>query len=111
MKLDSLIDFADEAAKDIGKYMLQVTLNPDRLTEEDYPLTNLEWKSVKYGLDDDIDKIPDDQRGIYAFAICHENSVLPPYGYILYIGIAGRKSDRSLRARYKDYLNEKKVIK
>ena len=29
----------------------------------------------------------------------------------MYIGIAGRDSDRPLRARYKDYLNERKVMK
>lgn len=36
---------------------------------------------------------------------------LPPHGYILYIGIAGRNSDRSLQERYKDYLNTPKVVK
>ena len=39
------------------------------------------------------------------------SEVLPPHGYILYIGIAGRNSERSLRERYKDYLYPKKVIK
>lgn len=29
----------------------------------------------------------------------------------MYIGIAGRRSERSLKARYKDYLNPQKVIK
>ena len=38
-------------------------------------------------------------------------AVLPPHEYILYIGIAGYNSQRSLRERYKDYLNAKKVIK
>ncbi len=41
----------------------------------------------------------------------HPSPILPPHGYILYIGIAGRDSQRSLRARYRDYLNGKKVIK
>lgn len=110
MNLDSLVDFANDAANEIGKYMVQVTLNPDKLAAENYPVSSLEWSSVRYG-NDEIDHVPDDKRGIYAFAICHESSALPPHGYILYIGIAGRNSDRSLRERYKDYLNVRKVIK
>lgn len=110
MAFESLIDFADEAAREIGQYMLQVTLRPEQLVAEEYPVADLNWDSVKYG-PDEVQRVPDDKRGIYAFAICHNNSVLPPYGYILYIGIAGRRSNRSLRERYKDYLNERKVIK
>ena len=55
--------------------------------------------------------MPANKRGIYAFAVCRNSDPLPPNGYVLYIGIAGRDSDRSLRARYKDYLNAKKVKK
>ena len=55
--------------------------------------------------------VPDDKRGIYAFAVCQHNDVLPPHGYVLYIGIAGRDSDRPLRDRYRDYLNGKKIMK
>lgn len=33
------------------------------------------------------------------------------HGYVIYIGIAGRDSNRSLRARCRDYLNAKKLIK
>ena len=37
--------------------------------------------------------------------------MLPMHCYVMYIGIAGRKSNRSLRARYREYLNTKKIMK
>ena len=43
--------------------------------------------------------------------VSHCNEVLPLHGYIMYVGIAGLRSDRSLKARYKDYLNTKKILK
>ena len=39
------------------------------------------------------------------------SEILSPHGYVLYIGIAGRRSDRALRERYKDYLNVKQIQK
>lgn len=110
MNLDSLIDFANDASNEIGKYILQITLPPAKIIADDYPIADLVWGSIKYGAED-VENIPDDKRGIYAFAICHENEILPPHGYILYIGIAGRDSERSLRDRYTDYLNVRKVMK
>lgn len=110
MELNLLKDFANEAHEEIGKYKFEVTLNPERLAVQKYPVENLEWNSVKYG-DEEIERVPDDKRGVYAFAICYESSNLPRHGYILYIGIAGRNSNRSLRERYKDYLNQRNVMK
>ena len=49
-------------------------------------------------------------RGIYAFVVSHSNSVLPHHGYVLYVGIAGKNSNRSLRDRYADYLNTKIIL-
>ena len=77
---------------------------------EQYQINSLDWDSISYG-EKELERVPNDKRGIYAFAVCHENDVLPPHGYVLYIGIAGRDSDRSLRERYREYLNERKVIK
>ena len=110
MSLDTIVDFANEATEEIGKYIFSITLPPQKLMFDQYQFQNLDWESICFGTDE-LEKVPDDKRGIYAFAICHENDVLPPHGYILYIGIAGRDSNRSLRARYKDYLNERKVVK
>ena len=107
---DDIDDFARGAVEAIAQFKLEFILPSDRLIDENYPLAELEWHSVPYGADN-LGAVPDDRRGIYAFAICKESVVLPPHCYVLYIGIAGRKSDRSLRARYSDYLNAKKILK
>ena len=89
---------------------MKVILSPALLMADDYELNRLSWCSIEYG-EEEIHKVPDDKRGVYAFAVCQQNEVLPPHGYVLYIGIAGKDSDRPLRARYKDYLNSKKIMK
>lgn len=110
MDLSSVVDFVNNAHDEIGKFRFEITLSPDKLMAEDYGLEHLTWNSVLYG-PEGVNEVPDDCRGVYAFAICHENNVLPPSCCILYVGIAGRSSDRALRDRYKDYLNTRKVIK
>ena len=110
MDLHSLIDFANEATAEIAKFTVPVTLSPDKIMEGEHVIPALLWDSVSYG-DEELDRIPDDRRGVYAFAVCRNSAVLPPHGYILYIGIAGKDSQRPLRERYKDYLNVKKVRK
>ena len=111
MNRELLADVVDEAALHIAKYKFEVILSTQKLMEDQFKIENLEWDSISFDDDTELTKIPDDKRGVYAFAICHESNVLPPHGYILYIGIAGRDSMRSLRARYRDYLNDKKVRK
>ena len=76
----------------------------------DYEIASLNWKSIKYG-EEEIEDVPNDKRGVYAFAVCNENGILPPHGYIVYMGIAGRGSNRPLRARYRDYLNPRSFAK
>lgn len=111
MDIDGLIDFANEVTDEIIKYEVKnIFLSPSRLKSEDFRIDNLEWNSIPYG-DVDIDQVPNDRRGLYAFVVYQGNSVFPPHGYILYIGIAGKNSERSLRERYRDYLNAKKVRK
>lgn len=110
MDLQSVVDFVDQAHQEVGKFRIEITLAPEKLMAESYCVNALDWSSVLYG-EAQIEEIPNDQRGVYAFAVCHENDVLPPYGCVLYLGIAGRDSNRSLRQRYKDYLNAKKVLK
>jgi hypothetical protein len=110
LKLDSVIDFANQATDEIAKFTVHVTLSPEKIKANGYPIHDLDWRSIRYG-DAEINQVPDDKRGVYAFAVCQHGDILPPHGYILYIGIAGRDSSRPLRARYRDYLNEKKVIK
>ena len=110
MKLDGLIDFANEANSEIAKYTVSVTLSPEKMAANEYAIPTLTWDSISYG-ETELDRVPDDKRGVYAFSVCHNDNLLPPHGYVLYIGIAGRDSNRSLRDRYRDYLNEKKVLR
>ena len=110
MNIRPLIDFANEAHDTLGKYTRTFTLAPQQLMAAEYVVDCLIWDSISYG-DSELDKIPNDKRGVYAFAICQQSCVLPPHGYILYIGIAGRDSNRSLRERYRDYLYPSKMSK
>ena len=107
---DDIDDFANNAACAIGQYRQEFILSPNQISGFIYPSTDLEWKSIPYG-DDEIENVPDDRRGVYAFTVSTNDTALPPHGYVLYIGIAGRRSNRSLRERYRDYLNSKKVLK
>ena len=111
MDLNSIVDCANQAHDEIGKFKFDVILSPDKLQRNDYVLDGLNWNSILYNDANELEKIPNDKRGLYAFAICHPSQVLPPHGYVLYIGIAGRNSDRPLRTRYKEYLNVTKVKK
>ena len=110
MSIKTLEDFANQATVEIAKFKVAVTLSPHQLMANEYAIPNLVWDSVSYD-HTELERVPANRRGVYAFAVCQNNSVLPPHGYVLYIGIAGRDSQRPLRERYKDYLNQRKVIK
>lgn len=103
-------DFSNDVTNEIARYKFDFILSQEGITRNEYIIRSLNWDSIGYGLEE-IDRVPDDKRGVYAFAICQQNEILPPHGYILYIGIAGQNSERSLRARYKDYLTESHVVK
>lgn len=109
LDLDSLIDFANDLTEEIAKYKVSFILSPEKMMANEHAIEALAWDSVSYGNEEELERVPVDKRGIYAFAICRNSDVLPPHGYVLYIGIAGRDSDRPLRARYKDYLNARNV--
>ena len=111
MNIDSLIDFANKAAEEIGKYKVDFILSTQKIIENRYAIPSLDWHSIKYGEEAELSNVPNDKRGVYAFVVQQRSAVLPPHGYVLYIGIAGHDSPRSLRERYKDYLNQKKVMK
>lgn len=105
-----LEDFANQSAQDVAKYKVDFILSAEQLRKKDFVVPNLEWDYVSFA-SGDMDKIPNDRGGVYAFAINVESDILPPHSYILYVGIAGKNSDRALRDRYKDYLNEKMVMR
>ena len=106
---DELEDFVNASAEPL-KYRFTVLLEPDKVVAADSALQPLAWHSIPYG-HDEIHKVPDNKRGIYAFAISYPSHALPLHSYILYIGIAGHDSRRSLRARYRDYLNRRSLLK
>ena len=110
MDLFSLEDFANAATQEIAKFAVSFNLSPERLTSEDFGVGVLDWAHIPYG-SEALEQVPNDKRGVYAFVACHENGILPPHKYVMYIGIAGRRSDRPLRDRYRDYLNPKSVKK
>jgi len=110
LALNECIDFANKAHEEIGRYRINMMLAPEQIQSKEFCVPTLEWQSIKYG-SDAVDQVPDNKCGVYAFVLCEKSSILPPHGYVLYIGIAGRNSKRSLRARYKDYLNTKTVVK
>ncbi len=103
------IDFVNEA-NELQKHKVSITLLPDALLSSDFVIPNLVWDFVPYGRTH-IATVPNDKRGVYAFAVHQPSTVLPPNCYILYIGMAGLNSNRSLRARYSDYLTESKYMK
>ena len=106
---DEIDNYNDLINHDIASFEVKdVILNPDNLLVGNFIISQLHWNSIQFG-GDDIDKVPADRRGVYAFAIRTDSSVLPPHSYILYIGMAGRNSDRPLRERYRDYLSPTKV--
>jgi hypothetical protein len=108
--LSAVRDFVSKASEDIKRYSIEIILAPPKMMSSQYALNALHWDCIEYG-DKDIDKVPDDKRGIYAFAVQQTNAVLPPHCYVMYIGIAGRNSTRSLRARYREYLNPTTILK
>ena len=93
-------DFANSGQR----HSFECTFDSKTLTSVDG--ISLKWGSIKY-YEGNIEQIPDDKQGIYAFVINHCSSPsLPPHGYVVYIG----KTERSLRARYKEYLHESQIL-
>ncbi len=105
-----LEDLVDTANRKLGNYRREFILSPDKMNLSNYAINSLKWDYINFKTGDKKN-IPNNKRGIYAFVIRVDNNVLPPHGYIMYIGIAGKNSNRSLRERYGDYLNERKVAK
>ena len=110
LNLSRVRDFANRADDEILRYEFPFYLHPSYMSRRDYVIPELSWDCVRYG-ESDVSKIPNDKRGIYAFSIGFRNKILPPHGYVFYIGIAGVSRSRSLKARYKDYLSQNKLLK
>ncbi|MYH16415.1 MAG: hypothetical protein F4149_14710 [Gammaproteobacteria bacterium] len=92
----------DAAVAAIKKYELLFILNTEKISGLDGSENPLAWNSVRFGKQE-IDKVPDDREGVYAFVISDPRAFLPPHGYIMYIGLSGKNAFRSLHDRYSDY--------
>ena len=107
---DEVDSFIDAATDEIANYELRnIVLNTEKilgLVDPGYPL---EWKSISFGKEQ-IQDVPKDKRGFYAFVVARPQDFLPPHGYVMYIGIAGKNSHRPLRDRYRDYLNPTDIV-
>lgn len=109
MNFPEATDFVNRA-HELNRYRVEMTLSPQNMSATNYAIPKLKWSWISYGKEN-IEKVPDNKRGIYAFAVNQQNDIVPPHNYIMYIGIAGRKANRSLRERYRDYLTESKIKK
>lgn len=107
---DELHDFADSADDLVGRYRLEFHISPPLLQEvlSNPPL--LTWQSIPHGREHQT-AVPNDKRGVYAFVIATPATFLPTHGYVCYIGMSGKDSNRSLRDRYSDYFNRRAVRK
>ena len=76
MNLDEITDFANDVNREIASYAPDIILNPDRLLADDFTIPRLNWYAVSYG-EDDLNLVPDDKRGIYAFAVRIDNPDIP----------------------------------
>ena len=106
--LTEVFDFENQAHNTISRYKQDFILNPDHMARANYALPKLDWQSIKYG-SEEIVRIPDNKRGLYAFVAQFPNEVFPPHGYVMYIGITGKNSNRSLRERYMEYIRERSI--
>lgn len=103
-------DFHDLAAiedllKNMTWYSQTFILYPTKLAALSLP-TSLTWQSIQFN---PANKgAVSNKRGVYAFVVRHDDSNLPPHGYITYVGITGHSSARTLQARYEDYLREQR---
>lgn len=63
------------------------------------------WEVLKFERTNQ--KLVPDKSGIYAFFVEPRLANFPSHAYLMYIGLAGYKSDNTLRKRYQQYLNNK----
>ena len=108
LDLTVLAEENDAAVASIKKYELHFILNTHKISDLDGSENPLTWSSIGFGKQE-IDKVPDHREGVYAFVIADPRTFLPPHGYIMYIGLSGRDSFRSLRDRYSDYFKQSQL--
>ncbi len=106
-KLGQMVDPMFEVSK---RYEVPFILNPDNLQKRIDKIAGLSnWEVIKFNDPKEINKIPNDKKGVYAFIVKSNSSDLPSNSYVMYIGAAGVKSDNNLRSRYKNYLSNSSI--
>jgi len=86
----------------LRKYRKTFILSPEQWQLLNIP--RLAWRNVKFSRENKVN-IPQ-VRGIYLFMIKNETNLLPPHGYIAYVGLTGDDRERTLNDRYGDYLRD-----
>ncbi|MBF0555463.1 MAG: hypothetical protein HQK96_13060 [Nitrospirae bacterium] len=94
-----------DRVKNIMAYSRPFMLNPHQWRKYSHPL-KLSWSFVKF---EDNNKITvPEERGVYAFVVRHVNDYFPHHGFIMYVGIAGKRgTKRTLRDRFLEYIVER----
>jgi hypothetical protein len=98
----------DELVDKLEEYGIEFNLLPDFLEKGNSDIENFEWDEVKF--EDSSRSLIPDERGIYAFTIHSSRPGLPKHGYIMYVGITGDNSSKTLRKRFKDYIQAEEAI-
>src|ERR1041385_8587129 len=103
-------DFTEFVNTKLKRYQQNFVLAPTQLRKFSTKAV-LNWQKVKF-TQANRGSIPKN-RGIYAFVVERNGFQLPPHGYVMYVGITGKTptSVRTLRSRYGEYLQEKRVNK
>jgi hypothetical protein len=102
------LDFVSTVNYNLKAFSVDFVINPKHLHKFS-TAAKLNWKKVRF-ISQNKPLIPK-ERGIYAFILEHNDSPLPPHGYVMYIGISGDKSQHTLRDRFGNYLRDKIVNK
>ena len=101
------LDFVQET-DDLKSFAVRFVLSPRQWGTFACSIA-LAWQRVKFDRLN-VTAVPK-ATGIYAFAVENPGLQLPPHGYVMYIGITRNDGGGSLRKRYKQYLNERRVLK
>lgn len=104
MEYQDLVRDIDHYKANCWKFFLD--LKAWRNFQTSFPLI---WTKLRFD-ENNHSQIPK-TRGIYAFTIALEPSLLPNHGYILYMGITGDTSEATLHSRFKQYCNDSKKKK
>jgi hypothetical protein len=103
------MDAQDIIAVDLRKsFTRSFTLFPNAWKSFDINF-EINWREVDFNRKNS-NCIPT-ESGIYCFAIKNKIIGIPNNSYLMYIGVAGHKkgSTRTLKDRYKEYLNESQI--